>query len=317
MVIIKGCLNRASDFSRPSITEAGVTLAELIKKKSSIGQIISNEVFTWTDYRLKLEENAHLHNRLKQRQTGSFNPSNLLNASTTREILHSLIDLMSFLPETVSSKFADTLERILTVRGFLTNGGYNMVGSVFTGMTWLSESAQADLFRRMCLANPNENFRRDLDEDLRNNLPSDSAECERWTTISLKSQEYIIEGIKQRLASIVCELKPLRYRPPLYSEILGYKRKVSEHSPDIEESTSTQLLLYAVFICDPAQPETLMFQFLQAIQPEPTWGQEAVKIIIPTASWIWGLGAGKPKCLATNPRTRQPWEAVMALLMSL
>ncbi|KAK6337868.1 hypothetical protein TWF696_001346 [Orbilia brochopaga] len=197
-------------------------------------------------------------------------------------VLERRLKLMEIFPRQLFPSCLKGLSGLVRQRDYLCHGPAHLVRSVFTVLNWKEELLAAWL-RSIFMANPSENFRRAVDDDMKHNLEEGSDSLKVWVSISQKSHEYIIEGIKERFPRLLSEIVEKQYprnvvtdepqENPHRIEMLGYTIQL-DPDRDPAEVIGIRLANYLECLLDQADSASLMTQLFDAIKIPATEDSE-------------------------------------------
>ncbi|KAK6337867.1 hypothetical protein TWF696_001345 [Orbilia brochopaga] len=215
--IFKGCLKRK--FTDSETVEAGKVMKEVLEKLPSCKKdgIFQNYLYLifgpgGSVYSVQAQKSWQLSER---RMAGSLNGSDLYS------LLIQISKLMNTLPVSPKTHFYPMLEDIVSQPAFIDNGFAPLVRSIFDVLKWQPEEFLLKLLRLVFIANPSENLRLQIEEDMKKSLSSDSPHLRIWESISRKSHGFIIEGIKERATALVSENQ--KAVPGSFKQVVGYR----------------------------------------------------------------------------------------------
>ncbi|KAJ6258578.1 hypothetical protein Dda_6624 [Drechslerella dactyloides] len=191
-----------------------------------------------------------------------------------------LFKLMELLPQNCRVFFNPILEDIFMQPAFLANGFFPIIRKVFTIMNW-QPAVVTKFLRTIFIANPSENLRLQIDEDMKRSLSPDSPGLQIWKTMSGKCHEFIIEGIKERAHILVNDSQFGIYRD--IKQVVGFSKQSMKlqkppgfspesHTPEPSDfgnaqvEATTQLCAYLLCIQNQPDAASLTAQFLDALQ---------------------------------------------------
>ncbi|KAF3921286.1 hypothetical protein ABW21_db0207279 [Orbilia brochopaga] len=285
--ILKGCLKQS--FSDNDIAEAAEVMEESLEDLPQPARAAIFQNFTYPVLTLNSAyqswENVQALDLAERRRNGCLKDDDLYT------FLTQLFKLMKLFPVALRTLFFPMLKDIFSQPAFLSNGFAPLVRGVFDLINWQPVSFLLSLLRLIFIANPSENLRLQIEEDIKRSLASDSSAQEFWNEVSGNCHEFIIQGIKQRTQILLSDNKYADYGTP--EQVVGYSipktqpRKLppglapdpdsssdealqGDDSPDGVSTKAAQLRDY--FLCIQGLPDTayLTQHFLEAMQlPEP------------------------------------------------
>ncbi|KAJ6258580.1 hypothetical protein Dda_6626 [Drechslerella dactyloides] len=187
------------------------------------------------------------------------------------------LKMMELFPDWMRGYLLPILEKIIQTRSYLANMEPDAVRSIFDVLSWQSQDLLTKYLRLMFMANPSENFRRMVDEDMKTNLAQAPVELRTWASMSRRCHEYIIEGLKKSSRhSVACFC-------PGFMDIVGY-----EPEPGLDlikkKKEATQLSNYLRLLQDEPDSVSLTERLLDAIStPSPSRPQIYSEFLFPIA----------------------------------